>query len=190
MPTVKQIRTLPIRSRTLKIALETEAVVQYEKKNFKGAHDNFIKILDLNKLPQMKNVVDTIYYYYGGRAALEDSNYTEANRMFEEAVANKYEDPFLYVFRKQSYFGSGDTAKGVAVIKEGFEKYPENQSILIEMINYYLTSNQTDEALRLLSCCQRQAIRRMFPIHLLKPHCMTKWANLKMLNVPIRLVLK
>ena len=99
----------------------------------------------------MKNVVDTVYYYYGGRAALEDSNYAEANRMFEEAVANKYEDPFLYVFRKQAYFGSGDTAKGVAVIKEGFNKYPENQSILIEMINYYLTSNQADEALKLLA---------------------------------------
>jgi tetratricopeptide (TPR) repeat protein len=137
--------------KSLKAALETEAVVQYDKKNFKGAHDNFVKILDLNKLPQMKNTIDTIYYYYGGRAALEDSNYTEANRMFEEAVANKYEDPFLYVFRKQAYFGSGDTAKGVAVIKEGFKKYPENQSILIEMINYYLTSNQGDEALKLLN---------------------------------------
>jgi tetratricopeptide (TPR) repeat protein len=135
---------------TLKAALETEAVVQYDKKNFKGAHASFVKILDLNKLPQMKNVVDTIYYYYGGRAAMEDSNYAEANRMFEEAVANKFEDPFLYVFRKQSYFGSGDTAKGVAAIKEGFNKYPENQSILIEMINYYLTSDQADEALKLL----------------------------------------
>jgi tetratricopeptide (TPR) repeat protein len=137
--------------KNLKAGLETEAVIQYDKKNFKGAHDNFIKILDLNKLPQMKNTVDTIYYYYGGRAALEDSNYTEASRMFEEAVANKYEDPFLYVFRKQAYFGSGDTAKGVAVIKEGFNKYPQNQSILIEMINYYLTSNQAEEALKLLS---------------------------------------
>jgi len=135
----------------LKAALETEAVVQYEKKNFKGAHDNFMQILDLNKLPQMKNQIDTIYLYYGGRAALEDSNYTEATRLFEEAAANKYEDPFLYVFRKQAYFGMGDTAKGVEVIKEGFNKYPENQSILIEMINYYLTTNQADEALKLLS---------------------------------------
>ncbi len=65
----------------LKACPGNEAVFQYEKKNFKGAHDNFIKILDLNKYPQMKNIVDTIYYYYGGRAALEDSNYAEANRI-------------------------------------------------------------------------------------------------------------
>ncbi len=137
--------------KNLKAALETEAVFQYEKKDYKGAHQSFIKLLDLNKYPQMKDVVDTIYYYYGGRAALEDSNYAEANRLFEEAAANNYDDPYMYVFRKQSYFGSGDTAKGVEIIKEGFNKYPQNQSILIEMINYYLTSNQTDEALRLLS---------------------------------------
>jgi tetratricopeptide (TPR) repeat protein len=135
----------------LKIALETEAVMQYDKKDFKASHDHFVKLLDLNKLPQMKNQIDTVYLYYGGRAAYEDSNYVEANRLFEEAAANKYEDPFLYVFRKQSYFASGDTAKGVAVITEGFKKYPENQSILIELINYYMVSNQTDAALKMLS---------------------------------------
>ena len=137
--------------KNLKAALETEAVAQYEKKNFKGAHDKFIQLLDLNKLPQMKNQVDTVYMYYAGRAALDGSDFQEATRMFDETVANKYEDPFLYVFRKQAYFGSGDTAKGVEVIKEGFSKYPENQSILIEMINYYLSTNQADEALKLLN---------------------------------------
>jgi tetratricopeptide (TPR) repeat protein len=135
----------------LKAALEAEAVSQYDKKNFKASHEHFVKLLDLNKLPQMKNQIDTIYLYYGGRAAFEDSNYVEANRLFEEAAANKYEDPFLYVFRKQSYFASGDTAKGVAVINEGFKRYPDNQSILIELINYYMVSNQTDAALKMLA---------------------------------------
>jgi tetratricopeptide (TPR) repeat protein len=135
----------------LKAALETEAVSKYDKKEFQASHDNFIKMLDLNKLPVMKNQVDTIYLYYAGRAALEAKDYKEANRLFEEAVANKFEDPYLYVFRKQSYFASGDTAKGVAVITAGFNKYPDNQSILIEMINYYLTTNQADAALKLLA---------------------------------------
>ncbi len=136
---------------SLKSALEFEAVFDYDKKNYKASYDAFIKLLDLNKLPQMKNQVDTIYIYYAGRAAFEDKNYTEANRLFEEAAANKLEDPFLYVFRKQSYFASGDTAKGVDVISEGFRKFPENQSILIELINYYMVTNQTDDALQKLA---------------------------------------
>jgi len=135
----------------LKAGLEYEGVGQYDKRDFKGSHETFVKLLDLNKLPQMKNQIDTVYIYYAGRAAFESQNYPEANRLFSEAAANKFEDPFLYVFRKQSYFASGDTAKGVEVITEGFKKYPENQSIMIELINYYMTSNQVDEALKMLS---------------------------------------
>ena len=36
-------------------ALELEAVMDYDKKNFKASHENFIKLLDLNKLPLMNN---------------------------------------------------------------------------------------------------------------------------------------
>lgn len=137
--------------KSLKTSIETEAVAQYEKKDFKASHDNFIKLLDMNNIPQLKGQVDTVYMYYAGRAALEASDYPEAVKMFDLAAANKYEDPFLYVFRKQAYFGAGDTAKGVAVIDEGFTKYPDNASIMIELINYYLVSNQGDAALKLLA---------------------------------------
>lgn len=137
--------------KTLKTAIETEAVMQYEKKEFKASHDNFIKLLELNNLPQFKGQIDTVYIYYAGRAALEGSDFPEAVKMLDLAAANKYEDPFLYVFRKQAYFGAGDTAKGVAAIDEGFQKYPDNASIMIELINYYLVSNQGDAALKLLA---------------------------------------
>jgi tetratricopeptide (TPR) repeat protein len=136
--------------KSLKTAIETEAVAQYEKKEFKASHDNFVKLLDMNNIPQLKGQVDTVYMYYAGRAALEASDYPEAVKMFDLAAANKYEDPFLYVFRKQAYFGAGDTAKGVAIIDEGFNKYPDNSSIMIELINYYLVTNQGDAALKLL----------------------------------------
>jgi tetratricopeptide (TPR) repeat protein len=135
----------------LKMGYQYEAVAAYDKKDYKDAHQYFLNILDLNKLPQMNNMVDTILIYYAGRAAYEDKNYKEANRLFEEAAATKFEDPLFSVFRKQSYFANGDTAKGVEVMKEGFMKFPEDQSIMIELINYYLITNQGDEALRLIA---------------------------------------
>lgn len=137
--------------KSLKTAIETDAVAQYENKDFKGSYGNFVKLLDMNNLPQMKGQVDTVYMYYAGRAALEDNEYNNAVKMFDMAAANKYEDPFLYVFRKQAYFGAGDTAKGLAVIEEGFTKFPDNASIMIELINYYLVSNQGESALKLLA---------------------------------------
>jgi tetratricopeptide (TPR) repeat protein len=135
----------------LKAAYENEAINAFDAKDFKASHDNFIKFLDLNKLPVMNNKIDTIIYYYAGRAAFENGDYEEANKLLSEAASYNYDDPFLYVFRKQSYFASGDTASGVKVINEGFNKYPDNQSILIELINYYLVSNQSNEALKTLA---------------------------------------
>ena len=84
--------------------MKSKQLVLMKKRNSKHSYDNFIKMLDLNKLPQMKNRIDTVYIYYAGRAAFENKDYPEANRLFEEAAANKLEDPSLYVFRKQSYF--------------------------------------------------------------------------------------
>ena len=135
----------------LKAAIEIDAIIAYEKKEFQKSYDGFMQILDLNKNPLMNNRIDTVDIYFAGRAALENKDYKEAVRLFELASNYNYNDPFLYVFRKQALFAAGDTAAGVQVINDGFNKYPNNQSIMIELINYYLVSNQSDEALRLLS---------------------------------------
>jgi tetratricopeptide (TPR) repeat protein len=133
------------------MSYQIEAINEYESREFGAAHDNFVKILDLNKLPQMKGRVDTILIYYAGRAAFENKDFQESNRLFEETASQNFVDPLLYVFRKQSYFGSGDTAKGVEVIREGFNKFPEDQSIMIELINYYIDADLVEEALEMIA---------------------------------------
>jgi tetratricopeptide (TPR) repeat protein len=135
----------------LKQAYQNEAINTYEKMDYKSSHDNFLSILALNKLPQMDNKIDTILVYFAGRAAFENKDFVEASRLFEETASYNFKDPLLYVFRKQSYFALGDTLKGVEVIKQGFNAYPEDQSILIEMINYYLDTDQGDQALELIA---------------------------------------
>jgi tetratricopeptide (TPR) repeat protein len=99
----------------------------------------------------MKNVVDTVIIYNAGRTAVENKNYSEAVKHFSALDALNYDEPFLYVYLKQALFAAGDTARGAEMINKGFQKYPENQSIMIELINYYLLSNQSGEALKLLN---------------------------------------
>jgi tetratricopeptide (TPR) repeat protein len=135
----------------LKMAYQFMAIESYESKEFGAAHKNFVYMLDLNKLPQMKNRLDTIIIYFAGRAAFENKDYKEASRLFEEAASYNYPDPLLYIFRKQSLFAIGDTAKGVEVIREGFTKNPEEQAIMIELINYYIDSDQVEDALAMIN---------------------------------------
>ncbi len=136
---------------TLKSAYQNVAINAYEKGDFAASQKNFISIIDLNKLPVMKGRVDTIIMYFAGRAAYENKDFATASKLFEETASHNYKDPLLYVFRKQAFFACGDTAKGVEVIREGFTKYPEDQSIMIEMINYYIDSKQVPQALEMIN---------------------------------------
>jgi tetratricopeptide (TPR) repeat protein len=57
---------------------------------------------------------------------------------------------------KQAYFALGDTAKGVDILQQGFSKFPESQDIVVELINYYLTTGKADEALNYIKIAQQK----------------------------------
>lgn len=139
----------------LKLAYETEAVFAYNDKNYTEAYNNFSKILEVNKLPLMENLQDTVVIYNTARAAYEMKDYEKAVQLFSEVKNLGLEEPYLYVFLKNSFMGIGDTLKGEAVLDEGFRKYPNDESILIELINYYLVTQQSDKALDLLSIAEK-----------------------------------
>ena len=140
----------------LKLAFETEAVFDYNKKDFASAYSNFSQILEINKLPVMENVQDTIIMYNTGRAAYEMKDYKDALSQFTEVKNLGFDESFLYVFIKNCYFGLGDTLAEVNELKEGFEKYPNDESIMIELINYYLVTQQSEKALDFLTLARQR----------------------------------
>ena len=139
----------------LKLAYETEAVFEYNDKKYTEAYNNFAEILEVNKLPLMENLQDTIVIYNTARAAFEMKDYAKAVQLFSEVKNLGLDEPYLYVFLKNSYMGMGDTLNVEATLDEGFRKYPNNESILIELINYYLVTLQSDKALDLLSIAEK-----------------------------------
>ncbi|MBN2480109.1 MAG: tetratricopeptide repeat protein [Bacteroidales bacterium] len=142
---------------TLQSAYEIKAVLDYDKGDTESSYRSFAEILNLGKLPVMdQNAVDSVIMYNAGRTALESENYSDAVKYFTELTALDYSDPFLYVYLEQSLLATGDTAKAVSTIQEGFSKYPENQAIMNEMINYYINTQQPDEALKLLSVAKQR----------------------------------
>ncbi len=139
----------------LKLGFETEAVLKYNSKDYQNAFNYFSQILEVNKLPGMENIIDTIIIYNTGRAALEMKDYNEALRLFKESAKLNFYDYSLPVFIKNCYFGIGDTLKGVEVLKEDFNKHPENQLVIIELINYYLLTQNAKEALEMLAVAKK-----------------------------------
>lgn len=141
----------------LKEAYEINAVLEYDNEDYEASYNCFSEILKLNDLPVMGSTSpDTVIIYNAGRTALESGKYSEAVDLFSQLEQLNYNEPFIYIYLEQSLMAIGDTAQAVKMIGNGFNKYPENQPIMNEMINYYINTQQADQALQLLETAKQR----------------------------------
>ncbi|MGD2034371.1 MAG: tetratricopeptide repeat protein [Bacteroidales bacterium] len=138
----------------LKQLFERLAIEEFFSEEYAASFKAFKAIREINEKPIMEGLVDTTLIYYAGMAASRAELTDEAIEYYELARSYDYPEPDLYVFLRNKYWESGDTAKGLEVLVAGFEKFPDNQSILIELINYYLVAGKSQEALDYLAIAQ------------------------------------
>jgi tetratricopeptide (TPR) repeat protein len=120
----------------------------------KKAYECFVSSLDINALPAADNKIDTSLMFNVGLIATKLDLFQEGIKYFDMALKYNYPEPRTYVYLKEDYLALGDTAKGIEVLKEGFNKYPESLEIVVELINYYLAANKSEEALNYLKIAQ------------------------------------
>jgi tetratricopeptide (TPR) repeat protein len=141
--------------KNLKIYYESDGIDAFNASDYEKAFNHFNNILKINELPPMEGVVDTLVFYSAARAAKQSGKDEIAVNLFKKALEIGIEDPLIYVFMNESYKILGDTASSIETLKTGFKKHPDNQSILIEMINYYLLRDESEEALEYLSLAKQ-----------------------------------
>lgn len=93
--------------------------------------------------------VDTTALYNAGFIAWAGQDYERAQNFFEQCLAEGYYYEGGEVFAKLAdvYSKLGDKEKTVATLEKGFTLFPQSQSILIGLINYYLENKESPERL-------------------------------------------
>ena len=96
--------------------------------------------------------VDTTALYNAAFTAWAGKDYERAKTFFEKCLAEKYYYDGGEVFAKLGdvYTNLGDAKKGAEVLEQGFVMFPQSQSILIGLINYYITSGENTDRLFVL----------------------------------------
>ena len=96
--------------------------------------------------------VDTTSLYNAAFTAWAGKDYERAKTFFEKCLAEKYYYDGGEVFAKLGdvYTNLGDAKKGAEVLEQGFVMFPQSQSILIGLINYYITSGENTDRLFVL----------------------------------------
>lgn len=138
-----------------------QAVNAFNANNYDLALESFKYILEIQKQPLMTEagkdaVIDTVIIFNAGLAAYNAEKYDEAIKYYKEAAKYDYNGARTYELIASSYTSKQDTASALLTLQEGFEKYPENSSILVLMINIYLNANKVDEAMKYLELAIEQ----------------------------------
>lgn len=96
--------------------------------------------------------LDTTAVYNAGYTAVAVKDYERARKFFEQCLAAGYyyDDGEVFARLADVYTNLGDAKNGAEVLEEGFVKFPQSQSILIGLINYYMTSGENADRLFVL----------------------------------------
>ncbi|MDO8929101.1 MAG: tetratricopeptide repeat protein, partial [Bacteroidota bacterium] len=140
--------------------LTNQAVAAFNEEDYNKALRSFEQIMGIEQTPIFKaddpTSVDTVIIFNAGLAAYNAQNYDKAIKYYREAAKYKYSGARTYQLISSSYMQKQDTVGALGVLKEGLKEYPDNGTILVEVINIYLNSNRVDDALKYLDIAIEQ----------------------------------
>ncbi|MEI7423514.1 MAG: tetratricopeptide repeat protein [Prolixibacteraceae bacterium] len=129
--------------------LSNAAIEAFQAQKYEQSSDFFEKVLNLeaSKLFKTDNTLDTAIMYNTGLASMNAKQFDKAIKYFKLTAQHGYNPGSSYSQIISAYQQKGDTLTSVSIMKEAFSKYPEDQSILVQLINYYITTGKTEEAI-------------------------------------------
>lgn len=135
----------------------TDAYNAYQLGDLAGASKLFTKAAEAMSAAPLSQF-DGTSLYNAGFTAWMIKDYQTAKQIFEECIANEfyYEDGEVFAKLADVYTNLGDVAASVKVLEDGFTKFPQSQSILIGLINYYMSHNEnTDRLFELITLAKQ-----------------------------------
>ncbi|MFO7999625.1 MAG: tetratricopeptide repeat protein [Marinilabilia sp.] len=136
--------------------LTNAGVEAFNQEKYKEAMTLFEDVLNINDLDMMQEdneeeVVDTAIMYNTGLAAYNAEEWETAAKYLDESIKYDYGEGDAVLLLDQVYNTLGDSTKRAENLKNGFEKYPEDERLLTQLINYYLETQQNEEAMEYLN---------------------------------------
>lgn len=93
-------------------------------------------------------IIDTAILYNTGIVAYQAANWNDAIKYFRKTAAIGYKSGESYCHIFNSFYQAGDTLSGYEALKEGMNTAPDNECLLVGLINYYINNNNLDEAIK------------------------------------------
>lgn len=137
-----------IQKNTLKRAYLIQGQEGFESKDFDQAMKAFIRSSELG---ETVNYIDTAAYFNAAVAANNAKNAEVAVKYYKKAANLGYEGSKTYTYMVKAMAKTADSVNVAKVMQDGIEKFPNsNQALIDELIDYYLRTGKTDDAMEFL----------------------------------------
>ena len=127
---------------------QNEALNAYTFGDYSAASKGFEKAAEVAAIAPLSKL-DTSSVYNAGFTAQMAQEYDRADKFFEQCLDKGYYGEGGDIFAKVADVRSnlGDAEGQKKALEDGFTKFPQSQSILIGLINYYLANNEDPQKL-------------------------------------------
>ena len=156
----KSAKSVKIKLTLLSNDFTDQAVKSFQAGDYDKALESFESILAIQNIDIIKkdnpNAVDTVILFNSGLAASSAKKYDKAIGYYSEAAKYGYNGARTWLAIAGAYQAKKDTIGSLNVLKEAFQKYPEDNDVVTGMIQIYMQLDKTDEALKYLELAIKQ----------------------------------
>ena len=140
--------------------LTNQAVEAFQDDDYNKALSSFEQIIDIQNVDIIRednpDAIDTVIIFNAGLAAYNAEKYEKAIQYYGEAAKYGYNGARTYSLIASAYQHNGDTIAALEILKEGFQKYPDDNGVITSMIQIYMELDQVDEAMQYLELAIEQ----------------------------------
>ena len=129
------------------------AVKFYNTEDYAGALGAFEKVLEIENLEMFKAdnlAVDTAVIFNAGLAAQKANNFEAAIKYYKKTIKYSYGGAKAYAYLSKVLKDSGKVEESLTYLHKGFEMYPDDAYMIVELINHYLLGPNPHEAVEYL----------------------------------------
>lgn len=122
------------------------AISEFEAENYDKALSAFETLLEIQASDKYMGAVDTAVVFNAGLTAYNAKDYEKAIMYYDKCIEMEYEGGTPYLRKYLTYSDMGDLENAEGTLVEAFQKYPEDNQVLLQLIDFYLINEMDQEA--------------------------------------------
>ncbi len=125
-----------------------QAVTYYNNGDYTAALAAFEKVLEIEAMDMFKETatIDTAVIFNAGMTAQKSDDLEKAAKYYTQAIQYNYGGAKTYANLSKVLSDAGNKEEAVKYLHKGFELYPNDSWMLVELINYYMLGGEPQKA--------------------------------------------